>query len=338
MLNIAVITPKYKNDYLTDTVIDGLILLKKENSRIDFYVPDTYPTDLDMSGISLNEKDFMDYADSSDLILFFRGKDIKKNYFFFERTVINTDYEKVNRINKFNKTLFFDGSEVGGNRRYDPEIQRQIMDGTYEGRGNIDTEMESKCALYFRREKPYLRGIIPFPFGIESSYTKYYSKNAEKDIDFFCVFGHEEYAPLRKEVKEVLIAYCKKNNFTCFTEKTDKDNFYKILVRSKVGISVGGGGYDTARFWETLGNNCILLTEKIDVYESNSERLKYKRIWQFKDLSEFNKKLEEIGHYIKNQYKQEEMTEEYERILADHSSKSRVIEIIEKAKKKGIIA
>lgn len=333
---IAVITPKNKNDYLTDTVIDGLLDLKSENGDLEFCLPDSYPTDLAISEYKKNERDFIDFTKVSDLIIYCWGKD-------------NTNYELAENVNKFDKTVFVDGSEIGKNGRHDVEIQKAILNGTYEGRGRIDLEMEKKCALYLRREKPYLRNIIPFPFGIERKYRKYYSKDTKKDIDFVCIFGQDEYPSLRKEVRRVLADFCMKEGFSFVTKQTNflflniyssfaKKRFYKTLARAKVGISVSGSGFDTARFWEILGNNCLLLTENIDIYEPNSLRLKYERIWQFKDLNEFKEKLNEMGKFLRSSYGQKNMEEEYKSILLNHSSKSRVLEILEKAKEKGIIA
>lgn len=321
---IAIITPEYKNDYLTDTVIDGCILLNSKNPNFHFKIPKGYKSDFDDLGFILDEDLFVEFAKNSDLIIFCWGKD-------------NTNHRLAEAINQFSKTVFIDGSEIGKNGRYDAEIQKAILDGSYAGRGKIDKEMEQKCALYFRREKPYVRDIIPFPFGIESDYTRFYSKETEKDIDFFCVFGQDEYPILRREVTEVLKKFCDENKFVCFTEKTDQENFYKTLARSKVGVSVGGGGFDTARFWEILGNNCLLLTETIDIYEPDSKRLDYKRIWQFKDLEDFKNKLEEAGQFLLNSYKQTDLYPEYSKILKEHSSEARILEVIEKAREKGII-
>lgn len=322
---IALITPKNKNDYLTDTVIDGLLSIKKDYNNLDFRVPFSYPGDFNKSEISLADDAFMNFANNSDLIIFMWGKD-------------NTDYDKVKKINRFDKTVFIDGSEIGKNGRYDYDMQREIILGIYHGRGAVDLEMEKKCALYFRREKPYPRDILPFPFGIERKYYKFYSANVKKDIDFFCVFGQDEYPLLRRHTREILERYCAKNNFVCQTKKTtDQNEFYSLLSRSKVGISVGGGGYDTARFWEILGNNCILLTETIDIYEIDSNRLKYDRIWQFNNLFDFAYQLEKLGQYLRNEYKQENMKVEYEKIISGHSSKARVKEIIEICKQRKII-
>ena len=322
---IAVITPKNKNDYLTDTVIDGLLSIKKDHNNLDFRVPFSYPGDFNKSEISLDSAAFMDFADNSDLIIFMWGKD-------------NTDYDKARKINRFDRTVFIDGSEIGKNGRYDYDIQKEIILDIYNGRGAVDLEMERKCALYFRREKPYLRDILPFPLGIERKYYKFYSADVQKDIDFFCVFGQDQYPLMRRHAREMLEKYCAKNNFVCHIGKTkNRDEFYSLLSRSKVGISVGGGGYDTARFWEILGNNCILLTETIDIYELDSSRLKYDRIWQFNNLFDFAYQLEKLGQYLRNEYKQENMKVEYEKIISEHSAKARVEEIIKICKQKNVI-
>lgn len=301
---IAVITPKNKSDYLANTVLDGLSLLQKENKELKF-----------LASVFSDRNDFCDFAKNADLVFFVWGKN-------------NTDYDLVYDVDCFYKTVFIDGSEVGRDGRFDTFIQQKILEGSYNGNGKIDKEMLDKCSLYFRREKPYINGILPLPFGIENKYKKYYSNDAKKDIDFFCVFGQEKYPKMRKLTKDLLVSFCHKNGFTCFVDKTDPDNFYKMLGRSKVGISIGGGGYDTARFWEILANNCLLLTEKIDIYELDSERLKYDRIWQFNNLFDFQYQLEKMGDFLKKKYKLENLSEEYEKIMREHSSKARVLEII----------
>ncbi len=314
---IAVITPKNKNDYLTDTVIDGLLDL-----NIEFRISSRYPTHQHINKLFLPNNQFIKYATSADLIILCWGKTIKKFYFFEYN---NTDYKLSQKINRWDKTVFVDGSEVG-------------RDGRAKGLfGKIDNEMLNKSALYFRREKPYPNKVIPLPFGITREMIVW-NKGVKKDIDFFCVFGkYDQYLPYRKQVREELEAFCKLKGFSFVINEMPKEEYREKLARSKVGISVGGGGYDTARFWEILGNNCILLTENIDIYESNSERLRYDRIWQFKDLEEFKEKLEKMGQYLKSDYDQNSLDHEYQKILTNHSSKSRVLEIIKKSEEKGII-
>ncbi|MCK4554131.1 hypothetical protein KAU19_04160 [Candidatus Parcubacteria bacterium] len=313
---IAIINP-YRADGLARTVLDGLLQLKKASNELDFFLSSEFDYSMPLKDRILGKDEFINFARIADATFLIYGKE-------------DTNYDLAREINLWDKTVFIDGSEVGKNRRYDLEIQDKILDGKYRGNGAINFEMLEKCALYFRRERPYIKSIIPLPFGIESRYLQYAGNNKRKDIDFFCVFGQEKYPILRKHVKKKLIKFCKKNNFIYHVKKTKtSDEFYELLSMSKVGISVGGGGYDTMRFWEIFGNNCLLLTEKIDIYKENSDELDYKRIWQFNDLNDFQDQLEKIGKFLQEKYNQQSMQEEYKNILLKHSSKARVLTIFD---------
>jgi len=327
MKKIAVITPILKSDYLANTVLDGLIALKNE-SILDFRMTVDYPTPFPIKEYTLSENKFIKYAESSDLIILAWGKK-------------STNFALADKINKWDKTIFIDGSETGKDNRYNKEIQEKIINGSYDGIGAINNEMLNKCRAYYRREKPYINGIRPLPFGIETRYTEYFNKDIKKDIDFTCIFGQEDYPKMRKQARIVLEKFCKKNGFIYATGRTKgfdfddstkiagREEFYKILARTKVGISIGGGGFDTARFWEILGNNCILLTEKIDIETPEGKDFNYNRIYEFINIEEFENKLIELGNYIKNYYNQESMIIEYEKVLRDHSTRSRVMSILE---------
>ncbi len=310
-LNIAVITPEYKNDYLTDTILDGLLSLTSEGGGINFKLTAGYITDLNVAKYILNNDQFEAYAATADLIFFCWGKN-------------NTNKKLAEKINRWEKTIFIDGSELGGNRRY-AEVAEP------------DADYLNKVLLYVRREKPYIKNIKPLPFGIESQYIKY-QPGQIKDLDFVCVFGQKDFPPLRREVEQVLINFCRSQNFTCWTQKTSTPTeFHLLLARARVGVSIGGGGFDTARFWEILGNNCLLMTETIDIYEPDSKRLAYKRIWQFKDLTEFKVKLEQMGQYLSSDYDTADLVPEYNQIIKDHSAKARVLEILTLARDNKLI-
>lgn len=327
LLRIAVITPQRKEDYLANTVLDGLGLLQQEGKGLEFYISSKYPSSRVpiKADVVLSKKEFIRFAKLSDIILFVWGKK-------------NTDFDLAREIGEWKKTVFIDGSELGGNRRLDKEIEKQVFNLSYEGMGAVDSEMLDKCVLYFRREKPYIDGISPFPFGIESTYIKHYEAGKKKDIDFTCVFGQEDCPPLRRQVRGSLEKFCKENQFVCHTAKTnDPDEFYDILSRTKVGISVSGGGFDTARFWEILGNNCLLLTEKIDIFKPEDKALDYKRIFEFEDINEFEVRLKEVASYLKKGYNQDELGEEFEELLSHHSSKARVLTILNKAQEKNLL-
>ena len=301
MLKIAVILPVGKPDYLANTVLDGLIEL-----NIEFRATENYPTPFSIT--TLPESEFISYAQSADLIILCWGKGA-------------TNHSLAGKIDKWDKTIFVDGSEVGKDRRLDKEIQQQLVDMTYEGTGAIDSVMLEKCKKYFRREKPYIKGILPFPFGIERRY-RHCKPEIKKDLDIVCIFGQEDYPKMRKEVRLIieqsgLRSVTKKTsgfNFDDSTKTAGRNEFYDLLARAKVGVSVGGGGYDTARFWEILGNDCNLLTENIDIEIPGG--LEYKRIYQFKDINEFKEK---INHSFPIPD-----TNEYNDIIKKHSTKARV--------------
>ncbi len=325
MIKISCIIPQIKDDYLVNTVIDGLSILEQEN-KIEWLV-----SSLSYKNTYIKEKnrpssiqDFINKAKQADIILLFWSKS-------------GVDLDLIKQINCFNKTIFIDGSELGRNKRLDKDIVQKLNNLTWEGQGKIDQDLLNKCAGYFRREKPYINGIKPFPFGIERKYIGW-NKNIVKDIDFVCIFGQEQYPPLRKKVRKILESFCKKNELVYVTEKTKtRDEFYNILARAKVGISVSGGGYDTARFWEILGNNCILLTEKIDIYNDEDKRLQYNNIYEFNNENDFEDLLIKITQYLRTDYNINDLKKDYQNIINNHSSKARVNEIIDYCKDKGII-
>ena len=301
-IKIALVKPIGRLDYLTRTLIDGLESLVKTGEVV--LVGKVTNTDL----VILSSYNHSELAEQS---------------------------EEIEENKAWAKTIFVDGSELGGNRRY-TEIAK------------IDEEMLSKCALYFRREKPYPDGVLPLPFGIESRQIAY-SPRVKKDIDFVCIFGQDKFPPLRAKVRDVLEEFCEKEKFSYRTKQTNflfwniyspraQKRFYKVLARAKVGISVGGGGFDTARFWEILGNNCLLLTESMDIYPDNgASELAYSRISQFKNLDGFKSQLKKMGEYVRTQYPPENLDSEYEEILTHHSSTSRVQCILDEAQARGII-
>lgn len=336
-LNLAIITSRGRPDGLTRTVIDGVSSLNKE---ADYKI--NLKTSYEHSkfrrffnkNTCLSHDVFVDFAKKADLIILAWGKD-------------NTDITLAEKIGAWNKTFYVDGSELGRNRRFDQKIMEEVSNGSYKDGGSINFELLNKCAGYFRREPPYVTGIIPLPFGIESRYIKY-KKGIKKDIDFVCIFGQEDYPTLRREVRLALEEFCKVNNFSYRTMQTRlpflspqgsiaQKRFRSLLARAKVGVSVSGGGYDTFRFWEILANNCILLADIIGIYPKDSGELKYKRIWQFSDVADFKLQLEAVGSYLKNEYNIKNMNGEYSQILERHSSKSRVLSILDVAIKKGLI-
>lgn len=325
MISIAIILPDNNKDYLANLILDGFRCLE-HTKEYSVRISPRFIAITDYSDWELDDNAFLEFAKKADLIIFIHAKYTSKNL--------------VEKIGLWDKTICVDGDEVGKNNRYDFSIQNNLLNGTYRGLGAIQYDLLKKCKQYFRREKPYINNIIPFPFGIENRFIKYIP-NQEKDIDFTCIFGQDEYPLMRKYATEILENYCSENGFKCVTSKTNsilnrnfRDNksqakFHGILARTKVGISIGGGGYDTLRFWEILANNCVLLTESVDIYNPDGDNLRFKRIFEFKNLFDYKYMLEEIGKLIKsNRIKDCLSNDEYMMILKKNSSAERVSNLV----------
>lgn len=329
-MKISIIPPFEARDVLGDTVIEGFLKICQNDESYSLAFPNwyKYPTDLDIKKHLLDEQTFLNFSKNSDIIVLIEGKR-------------GTNISLANEIDCWKKTVYIDGSELGKNRRYDQSIQFEVLAGTFNGYGRIKDDILNKCALYFRREKPYIKGIIPLSFGIDSRYIKY-SKDIIKDIDITCIFGQNDYPPMRKYATDFVKEFCKINNLVCETEITKdfgfddsknkgRNQFYDILARTKIGISISGGGFDTCRFWEILANNCILLTENIDIQYSDYELFNKKRIIQFNNLYDLQNELEKLVPIIKNgKYKDMLDDAEYNNILKEHSAEARSKFIIDK--------
>lgn len=317
MKKIAVINTVHP-DGLARTVLDGLVILAQgEEIVLRLSSPFRYPLALDSYVIP--REDFIPFARGADCIVILSSK-------------YGTDIRLAENVDRWDKTVFVDGGEMGGNNRFDALAQARLLSGSYIGLGGINHTMRARCAAYFRREKPYVPGVVPLPFGIESRYVREYAQlmdsGKKKDIDFFCVFGQDEYPLLRRVVREEVVRFCRKEGFTCETGPLPKEEFYRKLARSKVGVSVGGGGFDTFRFWEILGANALLLTETIDIFPKYANALNYKRIREFNNLFDFAYQLPRVGAFLKGAYDEEALAAEYEQILTNHSSRTRALTVI----------
>ena len=206
---IAVVTPIEHSDFLTDTVLHGLSDLKKEHPTLSFFYPDDFPTADPypfaadkgfLKDVRLPRRELEAFAKTADLVILCYGKGD------------TTDVALVERIGGWQKTVYIDGSETGKDRWRDADVQMQIIDGTYTGLGAPDLRIAKLAKLYFRREKPYSGSIVPFPFGIETRFSKYVG--VKKDIDFACMFGQDGFPKARQYVKILLEKFCKKNRFS----------------------------------------------------------------------------------------------------------------------------
>src|SRR5574343_359825 len=124
-MNIAVILPKGKSDYLGYTVLDGLMELQKTEMNLKFHTTSNFPSPFDLSKYEKNDDDFIEYAKSVEMIILVWGKN-------------STNIDLAEKINRWDKVVFIDGSELGKNNRFDKQIQKSVIEGSYEGIGSID--------------------------------------------------------------------------------------------------------------------------------------------------------------------------------------------------------
>lgn len=312
---VAVIPPLAKQDYLVNTVLDGLEVLQQSGVIDAFALADGYPVPPRLSPPVLEQPAFHDFARTADAVLLLWGK--KK-----------PNWKLAEQLGCWAKTAFVDGSEPGGDLRFDARVQRAVLEGAKRTEGAVNFDMLRRCAAYFRREKPILPGMEALPFGIDRHHLAAYRPGTRKDIDFFCVFGQDKHPLLRREATAYLRGFCAREGFNCVTDKVAPDRFYELLARSKVGVSVGGGGYDTARFWEILGNNCLLLTERIDLLPPRGTTLAFERIHEFGNLYDFADLLPRIGRHLRESYDQSALDTEHRSILDQHSSAARARQIL----------
>jgi ubiquinone/menaquinone biosynthesis C-methylase UbiE/uncharacterized protein YozE (UPF0346 family) len=336
VFRIAIIPPIVHADYLVTDIIDGILDLKSAGVAIECRFLKGYPHHFGKEGTDceLEQDDFVKYAQNAHIVVLgYRYKELNMKI--------------ADSIDRWQKTVFVDGSEPKHNKRFEAVVQYKNIKGEYVEHGCVHTDMLTKCTMYLRREKPYVSGIVPFPFGIQRRY-RHYTPEVKKDIDFVCIFGQDTYPELRRYVKQTLEEFCLKHGFSCVTSHTKgfgyddqktagRDNFYATLARAKVGISIGGGGFDTLRFWETLANNCLLITERIDIYNPDSKKILYDRIFQCNNLYDFQFYFEKIGDFLRGQYKQSTLETEYVTILSEHSTRQRVVDMLLELKRREVI-
>lgn len=66
-----------------------------------------------------------------------------------------------------------------------------------------------------------------------------------------------------------------------------------------------------------------------DIFSLDDQSLKYQRIYQFKNLYDFQYQLEKLGKFLRTDYNPQNMENEYKRILSRHSSKARVMTVLD---------
>jgi len=134
-------------------------------------------------------------------------------------------------------------------------------------------------AIYFKREmrldQEHSDNVKPFPFACEDRYFTPFNPK-DKKFNVACMFGpHDDTKPWRTDIE----GWLKQANIpdsvigqlyggyavhsTLDTGGRDHSHYYKVLAQSKMSVDAHGAyECNSARYWESLANGCLLLTRK----------------------------------------------------------------------------
>lgn len=248
-MRIAAITPNGKHDFLTETVLEGLLEL-----GIDLAVSDNGNGILN----ALTEEDWVQFASGADLIIAFFGK-VRENR--------PPKYHLLDVVNRWNVTAYVDGSEWTSSAHPTPGQVAAARSNPALRRGTPwnDQRMLEKARWYFKREcypQDAKLGLIPLPFGITKKSMR--RTHAEKKYDIFCCFGQTNDG-LRKEAVEICNKLKSEGAKVFDKTNVSKDEYLTALTESRIAIDAWGGGDCCARFWEIIGNSVCCLHQKYNI-------------------------------------------------------------------------
>ncbi len=201
------------------------------------------------------------------------------------------------------KTIFIDGGdwpEIGGDlkRLNNNDIYQRVND-------------KRPFDIIFKREllknTRYNKNIHPLPFSINANlYSNIPILPFKYDVCFWAVESH----PIRTQALHFLESHfdCLQNgtvlnqNFRKYKRKGKK--YFKELIRSRILLNLRGAGWDTLRYWEILGLQRFMLSQRLDILIPN-DFIEDKEIVYFKnDLSD----LEDLcNFYLKNEELREQI-------------------------------
>jgi len=104
-------------------------------------------------------------------------------------------------------------------------------------------------------------------------------------------------------------------------ERLSPGTYYTLLARSKMALSVRGGGFDTPRYWEIVASRRLLVSEQPDIYiPFNFEHGKH-AVFCRSDLSDLELL---VRHYLREEEEREAIVKEgYAHLLKYHTCERR---------------
>jgi hypothetical protein len=84
--------------------------------------------------------------------------------------------------------------------------------------------------------------------------------------------------------------------------KLSPDAYYRVLARSKVAVSIRGGGFDTLRYWEIMARGTLMLSEQPDIVIPDNFEHKRHAVFCRPTLGDFK---ELVRYYVRHDEERE---------------------------------
>jgi spore maturation protein CgeB len=98
-------------------------------------------------------------------------------------------------------------------------------------------------------------------------------------------------------------------------------DYYRLLSRSKIAVSVRGGGFDTYRYWEIVACKALLVSERPDIVIPNNYEHRRHAVFCKPDLSDLGAL---IRYYAAHEDERRSIVEEgYAHLLKYHTCERR---------------
>lgn len=108
--------------------------------------------------------------------------------------------------------------------------------------------------------------------------------------------------------------------------KLSKAEYYALLGRSKMALSIRGGGFDTLRYWEVVASGALLLSERPDIEIPNNFSHGHQALFCRPDLSDLP---ELVRYYASHDAERESIARAgYEHLLRFHTCERRAEQLL----------
>lgn len=303
-------------DFLCATVIDGL---KQLGCRL--YCSERVSNVTEKEYIPL--KDLLPYCSDCDIILLFSNTGyVNRRKFLAENNLLN-------------KTVYVDGSD--SNHLEDPSafntfkicFKREFPSLKSIAKPNAGLEHILSPIRGLKRYLTYRRNMLPLPFAAERTYFRYNKENMGKDINVSCTLISKSRHLERNKINDLIRKLNVPNSVVgpvstgrYLTESYDKskDEYFKVLAKSKISISYPGEGFDTGRFWEILANKALLFSPPLQIRMPHPF-IEFKHFIPYNSMAQLKNRL----LYYLNREEERKMiaNEGYKHLLKYHTSKER---------------